>query len=75
MGLSKSALAYDRWVSMKVFFKTKSAVIFQAQEWCVSDIEGRIDPFSLTFDELQVLSWLMPFNSETKSMLFTVLSL
>ena len=24
MGLSKSALAYDRWMSMNVFFKTKT---------------------------------------------------
>lgn len=36
--------------------------------------EGSIDPCSLTFDKLQVVSLLIPFNSETE-VLFTVSSL
>lgn len=33
--------------------------------------EGSIDPCSLTFDKLQVASLFIPFNSETRSVVYS----
>lgn len=68
-----SILACYRQVSMKIFFKTKSVVIVVKPGNDVYQIsEGSIDPCSLTFDKLQVVSWLIPFNSETRSVVYRV---
>lgn len=33
--------------------------------------EGSIDPCALTFDKLQVVSLLIPINSETRSVVYS----
>lgn len=57
-------MAYDRQEAKEDFFQTKSAVLFNPRPDVYQPSGGRDDPWSLTFDRLQVVSLLTSFNSK-----------